>query len=112
MLLYTVVNLLIIIFSLYANAGELDNPKYNKAINVSIDAAMIQSGLKPDLLKIQRSLETKATKFLRDNGLATVATVGAVLIPIVYYQKVRIPSGNFLLEGKKDSISLTYTLQF
>lgn len=93
------------------NSFAIDD-KYDKAVSVTIPAILKQSGVEADFLRVQHVAGSKVSKWFKDNGLSTVATVGSVVLPILYYKAFRATSGDFTIEGKRDKVQLIFQVQF
>lgn len=108
-ILSLVVYLLITLLSL--SQAEA-NSKYKEAIKTATRAALKQSGLEADFIKVRKTTETKAQTWVRENDLETPASVVTFVVPIIYKEKVRVRSGDFIFEGDKSKLLLKFDLQF
>lgn len=86
--------------------------KYNDAVKTATEASYKQSGAEADFLRVKNSATDKSNIWLRNNGLAPIASVGAAVVPVILYRKIRVKERNIIFEGYKDKVSATWTLQF
>lgn len=86
--------------------------KYKEAIHTASEAALKQSGLESDFIKITKASEKETKLWMRKQGLEPVATLLMFAVPIVYNKKVRLKSGNIILIGSEHKVEATWTLQF
>lgn len=88
------------------------NSKYKEAIKTATRAALKQSGLEAGFIKVRKTTETSAKKWVRENDLETPASVVTFVVPIIYKEKVHVRSGDFTFEGNKSKLLLKFELQF
>lgn len=102
--------LLSLLFCLTASAG--DTAKYKEAIKVATDAALKQSGLETDWLKVRSASETKAKKIVRQAGLEKPAAVVVFLAPAILKQRMRIKTGDFTINGGNNKAEIKWQIQW
>lgn len=100
-----------LLFILSNDISKADS-KYDEAIKVSFKAAYIQSGLESDVLNIQKSSETIARKWITDNGLNPVLTVGSAVVPVILYKRIEFHSSGFTFKGTVEKKELNFNLGF
>lgn len=89
-----------------------NTPKYREAGRVAAEAALKQSSIEEDFLKIKSAAEGKGRKYLREKGLEPVAAFVGFTYTTVIKRKLRGKSGNLILEVEEDKSELTWGFQF
>ena len=86
--------------------------RYEQAGKVAFKAAYIQSGLESDILNIQKASETIARKWITDNGLNPVLTVGSAVVPVIFYKRIEFHSSGFTFKGTVEKKELNFNTSF
>lgn len=95
--------LLSLLISIQANASE-----YDKAIEVTSKAVLIQSGYQADIDRINNA----ATAWVKAKGLTGVLTVGSITYRLVKDRRLEIHTGNFTFKGTDDVKQLDFRIGF
>jgi hypothetical protein len=104
---------IVLLFLLSDNclAGSKD-AQYKEAIKVATDAALKQSGIETDWLKIRSASENKAKKIVREAGLEKPAAVITFMAPMIIKQRVRIRTGDFTINGSNNKGEIKWQIQW
>jgi len=102
---------LVILFA-FLLPNKVYSQSYDEAIMVASKAAFKQSGLEAKFILVSNAAQGKGNKFLKDNGLTGVATVGAVVVPVIIYKRLEIHHNDLTFRGTVDKKELVWMFRF
>ncbi len=102
----------LLVLSLYGASLNTKNSEYKPAVRTASEAAAKQTGIEADFGRIKQRSTDKAKLFAKDNGLQEAATVISFAAPVIIKKKIRVRTGNFLIQGSNSKAELLWTIGF
>ena len=102
---------MLLLFLFLSNFAYADN-RYNEAIKTATIAAVKQSGLEADFLKVNSTRNKKAANWARENGLDIPLTVATFVVPVVYKKQIRFKTDNVSIDIRSTKLSAEWRIEF